>query len=162
MRTLTQITVIAVLFAIVALTGIRYGRKTAKKPVELIVVWDTTEVVTHDTIVRYRPIYRYSETVRHDTIRFTTIEHDTVTVDVPIERRVYEEDSLYRAVVTGFRPSLESLTIWPKTTTITITKTVPVPDRRKWGIGLQAGYGAGKNGLTPYVGVGVGYDLLSW
>lgn len=162
MRTLTQITVIAVLFAIVAFGGVRYGRKTAKNPVELIVVWDTTEVVTHDTIVRERPIF-VAKTV-YDTIRsyFTTIEHDTVEVEVPMERRVYQEDSLYRAVVSGWRPSLDSLTIWPKTTTVTITKTVPVPDRRRWGIGLQAGYGAGKNGLTPYVGVGVGYDLLSW
>jgi opacity protein-like surface antigen len=52
--------------------------------------------------------------------------------------------------------------VFPKTTTITIRETIPVPDRRRWGIGIQAGAGVGKEGLTPYVGVGVSYNILSW
>lgn len=143
MKTLTQILGTLLLALVVALmvalsfgVGVRHGRKTAKQPVELIVVWDTT--VVYDTIVRDKPVpvktYVYDTVVTH----FTTIEHDTVAVEVPMERRVYEEDSLYHAVVSGWRPSLDTLVIWPKTTTVTITRTerIPVP---RWSIGATVG-----------------------
>lgn len=132
---------IALIVAVSFLIGCRYGRRTARKPVDLHVVWDTTEVVRRDTITREKPVYVASYI--YDTVRtyFTTVRHDTVLVDVPIERKVYEEDSLYRAVVSGFRPSLDSLMIYPKTTTITITKpeTIFVPTRKRWSFGVTAG-----------------------
>lgn len=119
--------------------GLGYSRKTARKPVDLRVIWDTTEVVRHDTIVREKPVFVASSTIRHDTVRFTTLERDTVFVDVPIERRVYHEDSLYHAVVSGFRPSLDTLMIFPKTTTITITNTIPQAVRKRWSFGATLG-----------------------
>ena len=132
---------VALIVAVSFLLGCGYGRKTARKPVDLRVVWDTTEVIKYDTIVRERPVYVASYI--YDTVRtyFTTIKHDTVLVDVPMERKVYQEDSLYRAVVSGYRPSLDSLMIFPKTTSITITKPeiIFVPSRKRWGIGLTAG-----------------------
>lgn len=39
-------------------------------------------------------------------------------VDIPIEKKVYKGDDFY-AVVSGWRPSLDSLKVYPKTTTIT-------------------------------------------
>ena len=72
---------------------------------------------------------------------------DSVRVEMPIERKIYQEDSLYRAVVSGPRigkagPSLDSLMIFAKTTTITVTNTVPeyIPaPRRGWGFGITGG-----------------------
>lgn len=158
-RTLLGILLIAgVAFGI----GLGYGRRTARMPVRLSVVNDTVQVTKWDTIWREKPVLVASSVIRHDTVRFTTLERDTVFVDVPIERRVYEEDSLYRAVVSGWHPSLDTLMVFPKTTTITIREKVPIPDRRRWGIGIQTGAGATRNGLTPYVGVGVSYNLLTW
>ena len=121
---------ILLVVAVSFLIGARYGRRTARKPVDLHVVWDTAEVVKHDTIVREKPVYVASYI--HDTVRtyFTTIRRDTVTVDVPIERKVYHEDSLYHAVVSGWRPSLDSLIVWPTTTTITIREKVKTPAPR--------------------------------
>lgn len=153
---------IVLVVAVSFLIGCRYGRRTARMPVRLSVINDTVQVTKWDTIWREKPVFVASSVIRHDTVRLATLERDTVFVDVPIERRVYEEDSLYRAVVSGWHPSLDTLMVFPKTTTITIRETVPVPDRRRWGIGIQAGAGVGKDGLTPYVGVGVSYNLLSW
>lgn len=111
---------IVLVVAVSFLIGCRYGRRTVPERVKLHVVWDTTEVTVMDTLVVEKPVYRYSYI--HDTVRthFTTIYRDTVTVDVPIERKVYAEDSLYRCEISGYRPQLEYLEIYPTTTTITI------------------------------------------
>ena len=93
----------------------------------------------------------------YDTIRtyFTTVRHDTVLVDVPIERKVYQEDSLYRAVLSGWHPSLDSLIVWPTTTTITIREKEKIP-APKWSLGVTAGPSAL---VTPagktHAGIGV-------
>lgn len=84
---------------------------------------------------------------------------------VVIEQKVYEDlDSTYRAVVSGpalseeYGPRLDSIQVYSRTTIQYQTKTVYVEPSR-WSIGLQAGYGASKDGLTPYLGVGVQYRL---
>ena len=112
--------------------------KGHRKPSEPQVIRDTVSYTIIDTLVVEKPILRYSYV--HDTVRtyFTTIERDTVLVDVPIERKVYEEDSLYRAVISGWHTSLDSLTIFPTETTITITNTI-LPKPAKWSFGITAG-----------------------
>jgi hypothetical protein len=91
-----------------------------------------------DTIVKNKPIYITKVVERVDTVRLVTVKRDTVAAVIPIERKVYAEDSLYRAVVTGYLASLDSLVIWPKTTTITIDRTVREPAPR-WSFGVTAG-----------------------
>ena len=110
-------------------------RPDAPQPREIVRV-DTLTV--YDTIVRERPVSVEKYIFRTDTVRVVTVERDTVTAELPIERKVYQEDSLYRAVVTGYRASLDSLVVWPKTTTITIDRTVREPAPR-WSFGATAG-----------------------
>ena len=131
---LKDIIIIASGFAV----GLILSHRVFRKPLETQVITKVDTCVVTDTIVREKPVFVHSYI--HDTIRtyFTTIEHDTVQVDVPIERRVYEEDSLYRAVVSGWRPRLDSLTIYPTTTTVTITNTI-LPKSAKWLFGITAG-----------------------
>ena len=117
--------------------GYAVGRKKAEKD-EPKIVRDTVAFTYYDTLTIEKPVPKYSYI--HDTIRtyFQTVYHDTVLVDVPIERKVYAEDSLYRAVVSGWHPQLDSLTIFPQTTEITITNTVRIPPP-KWSLGITAG-----------------------
>lgn len=110
-------------------------RPDAPQPHEIVRV-DTLTV--YDTIVRERPVSVEKYIFRTDTVRLVTVERDTVTAAVPVERKVYAEDSLYRAVVTGYRASLDSLVVWPRTTTITIDRTVREPAPR-WSFGATAG-----------------------
>ena len=121
-------------------------------------------LVVRDTIMRDRPVFVDRYLVRTDTVKLavhdTTLRVDSVLVDVPIERRIYEEDSLYRAVVSGYRPSLDSLLVYRTTTEI--TKFVPVPVKKRWGVGIQAGYGFSRKGISPYVGVGISYNLINF
>ena len=43
-----------------------------------------------------------------------------------------------------------------------INHIIPVKANPRWGVGLQGGVGVGKSGVTPYVGVGVQYNILTW
>ena len=39
---------------------------------------------------------------------------------------------------------------------------INLPKQKKWGIGVNAGYGITKSGLSPYIGLGVNYNLISF
>lgn len=135
--------------------GVNYGEKRAGRDYkERVVVEYRT-----DTITRVKPVYIASTPiVRYDTLRL----RDTIAVPVPIERRVYA-DSNYRAVVSGWHPSLDSISVYPKTRVITIERERVEKERSRWGLGIQAGAGLSANGAAvPYVGVGVQYNLFSW
>lgn len=71
-------------------------------------------------------------------------------------------DSTFDAWVSGVDPRLDSIKTYR--TNMVITKEIPVIQVKKtrWGLGVQAGAGVGKDGLTPYVGVGISYNILSW
>lgn len=68
----------------------------------------------------------------------------------------------FQAWVSGYDPKLDSIKLFQ--TTKTITKEIPVIQKQKprFSLGVTGGYGAGKDGLTPFVGVGLTYNLLSW
>lgn len=118
--------------------GILIGRRNAPNTPESKIIRDTVTCTIYDTIVREKPVYRYSYIT--DTVRtyFTTVEHDSVFVEVPIESRTYAEDSLYYITISGWRPSLDTLILWPKETVITVTNTI-LPKPAKWSFGITAG-----------------------
>jgi hypothetical protein len=72
------------------------------------------------------------------------------------------EDSLSRVYASGVNPHIDSVIHFTKD--LIITKDIPVIQVKKtrWGLRVQAGVGAGKDGLTPYLGVGVSWNILSW
>lgn len=108
-------------------------------------------------------IYRTEEVVIpvHDTI----VARDTIYAAVERTTLRYE-DSTYTAIVSGIYPRLDSLAIYPRREVVTIHTTERVTVPRRWGIGLQAGYGGvlaeGKIATGPYIGVGVTYNLFGW
>ena len=124
-------------------------------------------LIVRDTIVQEKPVYRTISQVRTEYVPVcdTIPIQDTLFVPVPIETKVYE-DSLYRAEVSGYRASLDRLEIYQQERIITQTETNFVKERKRWGIGVQAGYGVstpnGKPVLSPYIGIGVSYDLIRW
>lgn len=121
------------------------------------------EVVRVDTFRVTMPVevVKFREVVRIDTVFVAVVDTttaprtgDTVAALLPIERRVYA-DSLYRAVVSGYRPRLDSLTIYQRERVVQIP-TAPSRSRGwGWGIGAQVGYGFTPQGRQPYCGVGV-------
>lgn len=122
---------------------------------------DTITVV--DTLIRKIPIPNPVTVVRVDTCYLPgTVDTIRIPVAIPIERKTYTTPD-YRAVVEGYRPSLVEMQVYQKQQTI--TQTLPVSSKSKrWGIGIQAGYGyiPTVNKTALYIGVGVQYDLMSF
>jgi hypothetical protein len=86
---------------------------------------------------------------------------DSANVVIPITQKTYK-DSTYTAWVSGYDPSLDSIQVYPKTEYKTITNTIKMQDTKRWGIGIQGGVGYGKGGFTPYIGIGVQYNIIRW
>ena len=89
---------------------------------------------------------------------------DTIHIgDTVVGReQAYSEDSLYRAWVSGYRPRLDSLQIFPKTVYQNVTNDIYhtiTTKKKRWGLGLQAGYGY-PGGW--YVGAGISCNLFMW
>jgi hypothetical protein len=111
-----------------------------------------------DTII---PLYTYKYIVKHkrDTIRtFTQVQKtDTITdtIPIPITQKKYSGEG-YTTYVSGFNQSLDSINVRERTINNTIIKY----KSRRWNIGISAGYGMNAKGLSPFIGVGVTYNIF--
>lgn len=136
------------------------GRKSTNSVVKEILTTDTITVVDtiHDTI----PQFRRLTINRIDTV-FLNVPGDTVKVqvEVPVERKEYSTES-YHAIIEGYRAKLLSMEVYQKTNTIIIPEVHTITKKTRWGIGVSAGYGVSENGLSPFVGLGISYNLITW
>ena len=166
LKIITLVFAVLLLFNIVNAIGYFVSERRNAHPNEIKVKVDTLFV--YDTIFVEKPVIKKVEII--DTLLLpvpitdTLMLHDTVLVHLPIEQRQYS-DPRYTAWVSGYRPQLDSIQIYQRTEYITKEiKTVTKPKR--WGIGLQAGYGVSlHNGQVfpaPYIGVGLSYSIINW
>lgn len=84
----------------------------------------------------------------------------------PLGRWLYAETTYhnehYTAVIVGIGAYLKSIEIYPRTEIRTITTTSQVVKKTRWGVGVQLGVGFGQNGVQPYIGIGISYNLIRW
>ena len=145
------------------MVGFIIGRKHPQKlPVEPIKVKVDTLVI-RDTIMSYKPIY--VDRVKLDSVLVPVVDsvkiHDTTFVYLEREKVTWR-DSLCEVYASGIMASVDSVRHFQEYKYITIETQVPVKGKSHWGLGVNAGCGVGKGGLTPYVGVGISYNILSW
>lgn len=82
---------------------------------------------------------------------------DTAAVIIPITSRTYSTPE-FTATVSGYQPSLDSITIHAPRTII--TNNQPAAKSKPWSIGIAAGIGAGRGGITPFIGITLQYSLI--
>ena len=151
--------ILATFFMLGFIIGQKHPQKLPVEPIKVKV--DT--LVIHDTTMSYRPIY--VDRVKLDSVLVPVLDtmmiHDTTFVYLEREKVTWR-DSLCEGYVCGSMASVDSVRHFQEYKYISIEKQVPVKVKSHWGLGVNAGYGVGKGGLTPYVGVGISYNLLSW
>lgn len=133
---------------------------TIKEPPQERIVSRVDTLYVRDTLTVYRPS-KVTRTVK-DTVRVTVKEtqidtmHDTVFVYLPQESIVWQDD---RCIVYahGINPQVDSVTHFNSGAVVTRTVT---GRPKRWGIGVSAGYGMSKDGLSPYIGLGISYNII--
>ena len=179
----------AMLYAVIVFGGgFLAGRCCGKTSRYADLDFKTDTLIVYDTIVEIRPSYELSADLGFVEVPVTGTGKDTAAIRdtggfspsfvdnlpvrftgkirgmdyirLPLEQRKYEGGN-YAAWVSGYRPRLDSIAIWKPTTVITNTYR---PNPKRWGIGIQAGYGVGiSNGritAKPYLGIGVSWNFL--
>ena len=169
--------ILALLLAISAAYNIIYIRarvsggtdgQTRPDTVRLV---DTLRYVSpapvRDTIVRYvrvtapiapqPPDTAARAVAATDSMRSISGIADTAAVIIPITSRTYSTPE-FTATVSGYQPSLDSITIHAPRTII--TNNPPAAKSKPWCIGIAAGIGAGRGGITPFIGITLQYSLI--
>lgn len=169
--------ILALLLAISAALNIIYirarvsGGTAEQTRTDTVRLVDTLRYVSpapvRDTIVRYvrvtAPIAQQPpdtaarDVAATDTLRAMHGIADTAAVIIPITSRTYSTPE-FTATVSGYQPSLDSIAIHAPRTII--TNNPPAAKSKPWGIGISAGIGAGRGGITPFIGITLQYSLL--
>ena len=124
------------------------------------------EKVVRDTFFSEKPVYINKQIIRTDTVQLYDIKQDSVQVELPYIRKEYQ-DSTYKAWISGFKDvNLDSIEVYQKNKTVQINNTnyITKYKNRPFSVGIQAGYGydfMNKN-RTPFIGIGVQYNLFSF
>ena len=163
-ETLKDIIIIVGLFLFGAVIGAVVGRFTLRPvPPEIITIKEKSDTTyIHDTTIIDRPVPVYTKLIDTAYVPvYVEGKTDTITVyaEIPIEEKVYEHQD-FKAWVSGYRPSLDSLKIYNNTAIIETTKTVMV-EQSPWALSVQAGYGISPSGLTPNISIGISYRIWS-
>jgi hypothetical protein len=163
--------IILILMAVIAIQEYRIRRYSESEMVTVTVVHDTVTVTAPAPVsvaetgqIRAKLPVAGKSTAEPEKVPETGVfeavrDEDSVEVIIPISTKVYE-DSLYRAVISGYNVSLDTIQIYRNTVYVEhfreVTKMVR-PGR--WSIGVQVGYGTDFRGMRPYIGIGVSYKL---
>lgn len=108
-----------------------------------------------------------TDTATADTTNKYTAADTAAIITLPVTQRTYT-DSLFELQVSGIDPRLDWIKVNARTITQTkLLKPTATPaatheHTKPWAFGIQGGYGFGKDGFTPYIGLGVQYTLLRW
>lgn len=142
-----------------------YGWTSCHRTTDKEVITITDTLVLTDTIIKFNP-KPYKVTII-DTIYLPQQPQkpqkpQQPQIDTLIRQEVTYKDSTYTAVVGGIEPYLKSIEIYPKTIYVNNNTTTTIKVRSRFGLGLQAGYGLSRNGLQPYIGIGVQYNFIQW
>jgi hypothetical protein len=155
--------VIAVALALSFLAGREYAQKRLILPQNEKV--DTLFI--HETKLVEKPVFVEKKVIEKVPVPVsdTMVVHDTIYVYMDREQ-VHWQDSLSDVYASGYDVQVDSVRHHIQTNVITKERDVVVKVKPKWNVGVQVGYGAlvnnGQVYASPYIGIGLSYNLLSW
>ncbi len=145
------------------------------KNAQPIYLTDTFYVFNNDSILVKWQKYEQYDTNNYRKLRGETTLYKKDSVITNTKTILYE-DVLGLSLTTGLREIDDKITIFvtSKYPGFNVTKLEGAeidPDsnpifknfvqkKKPWGIGVQVGGGFGLNGITPYVGVGISYNII--
>ena len=157
--------VIVAALALSFMAGQRHAQKRLilpqKERVDTLVIYET-KLVEKPVFVEKKVVEKVPVPV---PVSDTMMVHDTIYVYMDREQ-VHWQDSLSDVYASGYDVQVDSVRHNIQTQVITKERDVIVKVKPKWSVGVHAGYGAFANNgqitASPYIGVGVSYNLFSW
>ncbi|WP_163320685.1 DUF6808 domain-containing protein [Dysgonomonas sp. 520] len=154
--------IIYILVIIILIVVMIFNKQTTHDtpaPIPITTITDT--IYVRDSIIITEPKYitKYQTHITTDTL-YTT-DSVLVPVHLPIETAIYQDSTptyKYKAIVSGYRATLEELNIYTCTPqyNTAITKYKPY----KWSLSLGASYQPFNNTFHP--SINIGYNIFSW
>lgn len=142
--------------ALLLIISRRNDASSVDKDADTITITNTVRKIQVDTMYILSPQPYLAWIDNSDTIHAS---------DTCYHLREYKEyrDSSYYAKISGVAPRLDEIRVYPRTIYQTeyIYRDI-VQKNKRWGLGLSAGYGIGRNGLSPILAVTVNYNLFQW
>lgn len=153
--------------ALIVVIAFGAGQKHALKRLILPQKERVDTLVIRDTILSEIPVY--VTRTKTDSVPYPVPVTDTLwktdTIWLPKEQVMWQ-DSLSKVYASGVSVAIDSVLHYVSIHEVTKERDVFVKVKPKWSIGVQAGYGVfannGQFATSPYVGLGVSYNLLSW
>ena len=142
--------------ALLLIISSRNDASSVNKDADTITITNTVRKIQVDTMYILSPQPYLAWIDNSDTIHAS---------DTCYHLREYKEyrDSSYYAKISGVAPRLDEIRVYPRTIYQTeyIYRDI-VQKNKRWGLGLSAGYGIGRNGSSPILAVTVNYNLFQW
>lgn len=132
------------------LGGYYYGAKHKQVPIQSVLQIDTVWRTDTHFVEKPIPVTRWKDRIVEVPVTDTIIRNDTTYIQLPFERVEYAGDD-YKAIVSGFSPTLESIAVFPKTAYITKTEYI----HNRWSLGISAGPGLLYDGWGIHSGIGI-------
>lgn len=155
--------VIALLVALCVVLALRGCGGGADRVVERR---DTVFAVRIDTVRQVDVQYRDRVEVRVDTLVHRVNDTTVIAVPIPIDRYLFTDDTTYRAQISGYNVTLDSMSVFRRSVdrVVTIDRTI-TPRPKRFGIGIGVGYGitlapTGRPVTAPYIGIGISYNFI--
>ena len=151
----------ALIVSAIILGSFILGRVTKPAQTVHILQRDTLPpIIRIDTVRDTLLVPKYVQVKHFDTIR-DTVDGKPVYLPVPISSYLFTDDSTYRIDMEGYNVKARSIEVYPRTITQTVIERVEVPGKpKRWGIGISAGGALTPQGVQPYIGIGIQYNLI--
>lgn len=162
--------IIGIVLLIMCVMNCFLANRLADKTEELIELTNLEpEIIFLDSLVWDTVYFEKTEVVRLpivDTIITTdtivAVERDSVFVEVPINTYHYDTtlaETHINLILEGFDVRLNSLLI--ENLKVPTIEQKPLKTK-PFGIGVQLGIGATKDGFSPYIGLGLNYNIYQF
>lgn len=158
MKNILYIIIISIILSILFnLIYIKYNNiYNNKNNIDTVKIVNVDTFIKKDTLYYPKPVPKIVRVVDTMYIDKDSIQQDGDSILLPREEKTYTDDSTYNVRISGFKPSLDEITVYPVTKYVTIEKVREIENKDwfNWGLQLGTGYGLVHRKLDVYVGIG--------
>lgn len=151
-----------IIYLIVLSTIMFFSYRIGQSNVKETIIERIDTIIKTDTITIIKPIEKKVYITKYVTDTLYTTDSIKAEVNIPIENKVYTDDSTYYIGISGFKASLDTLRLFPRQTTIYKEKVREIKSKQplfEFKPSIGVGYGIFENKVDVYIGASLQMNL---